>query len=101
MEARRGRENTSTKSSVQKRRVDVKREKVITRTEEEQAKWDVDKAELMYDFLVDDNPICLRHGDAKNNLINAFIMLEMGRPVITDIKSIKLALSIFGVLDKV
>ena len=79
----------------------MKREKVITRTEEEQAKWDVDKAELMYDFLVDDNPICLRHGDAKNNLINAFIMLEMGRPVITDIKSIKLALSIFGVLDKV
>ncbi|KAL3907607.1 MAG: hypothetical protein SGILL_008802 [Bacillariaceae sp.] len=97
------------KAAFKYRQVGVKREKMVTRTKEAQAAWDVGKAELMYYYLIDDNPtvheklakICVRNDDAKNNLINSFLMLEMGRPAIADIKSIKSALSTFGVLGKV
>lgn len=97
------------KAAFKHKRVGVKREKMVTRTKEEQVEWNVDKAALMYFYLIDDNPtvrekiaeICVQKEDAKNNLILSFMLLEMGRPEAADIESIKSALSNFVVLGKV
>lgn len=101
------------KAAFKHRRVGVKREKMAPRTIEAQVEWNVNKAELMYYYMIDNKAIdnttvyqkiaevCLQNDEAKNFLTSSFMMLEMGRPDVTNIESITSALSAFGFLRKV
>jgi len=82
------------KAAFKHRRVGVKREKMVTRSKEAQAKWYIEKAAFMYCYLIEPTmheriaKICNQNIDAKNDLKLSFMFLGMGQPDLANIKSI-------------